>query len=71
MLISLFRVNSWFDAVNNAVTRWMNFREDNLNEHDLQLFNYNVKRYFDPNFMYFWHYLQLFQFDLEKFISKN
>ena len=42
MLISLFRVTSWFDTVNNAVTRWMNFRENNLLEHDLQLFDYNI-----------------------------
>ena len=35
MLISLFRVTSWFDTVNNAVTRWMNFRENHLHEHDL------------------------------------
>ena len=41
-LISLFRVTSWFDIVNNAVTRWMNFRENHLHEHDLQLFNYNI-----------------------------
>ena len=26
-LISLFRVTSWFDTVNNAVTRWMNFEK--------------------------------------------
>ena len=42
MLISLFRVTSWFDTVNNAVTRWMNFRENHLHEHDLQLFYYNI-----------------------------
>ena len=42
MLISLFRVTSWFDTVNNAVIRWMNFNEHNLHEHDLQLFNYNI-----------------------------
>ena len=29
-LISLFRVTSWFDMVNNAVTRWMNLRENHL-----------------------------------------
>ena len=42
MLISLFRVTSWFDTVNNAVTRWMIFRENHLHEHDLQLFDYNI-----------------------------
>ena len=45
MLISLFRVTSWFDTVNNTVTRWMNFRENHLHEHDLQLFDYNIKKY--------------------------
>ena len=42
MLISLFRVTSWFDTVNNAVTRWINFRENHLHEHVLQLFHYNI-----------------------------
>ena len=42
MLISLFRVTSWFDTVNNAVTRWMNFVENHLHEHNLQLFDYNI-----------------------------
>ena len=37
-----FRVTSWFDTANNAVTRWMNFRENHLHEHDLQLFDYNI-----------------------------
>ena len=30
------------DTVNNAVTCWMNFRENHLHEHDLQLFDYNI-----------------------------
>ena len=38
-VIGLFRATSWFDTVNNAVTRWINFRENHLNEHDLQLFD--------------------------------
>ena len=42
MLISLFRVTSWFDTVNNAVTRWMNFSENHLHEYDLQWFNFNI-----------------------------
>ena len=42
MLISLFRVTSWFETVNNAVTRWMNFRENHLHEYDLKLFDYNI-----------------------------
>ena len=38
MLISLFRVTSWFDTVNNIVTRCLNFRKNscmniNYNEH--------------------------------------
>ena len=32
-----FRVSSWFDAVCNIVTRWVNFRENHLHKHDLQL----------------------------------
>ena len=42
MLISLLRVTSWFDTVNNALTRWMSFRQNHLHEHDLQLFDYNI-----------------------------
>ena len=33
MLISIFRVTSWFDTVDNIVTRWMNFEENHLHEH--------------------------------------
>ena len=35
-------IGPWFDTVNNTVTRWMNFRENHLHEHDLQLFDYNI-----------------------------
>ena len=42
MLISLFRVTSWFDTVWNIVTRWVNFRENHLHEHELQLSDYNI-----------------------------
>ena len=65
MLIRLFRVTSWFNTVNNAVTHWMHFRENHLHEHDLQLFDYNVKKYFDPKIMYFWYYLQFFNLTLK------
>ena len=37
MVISLFRVTSWFDTVSNIVTCWVNFRGDHLHEHDQQL----------------------------------
>ena len=37
MLISLYRVTSWFDTVYNVVTRWMNFRKKQLHEHELQI----------------------------------
>ena len=43
---------------NSTVTRWMNFRETHLHKHDLQLFDYNISKYFYPNIMYFWYYLQ-------------
>ena len=29
--------------------RWVNFRENHLQEHELQLSDYNIKKYFDPN----------------------
>ena len=29
-----FTVTSWFDTVYNAVARWMNFRTNQLHEHD-------------------------------------
>ena len=42
MLISLFRVTSLFDTVNNIVTRLMNFRKKQLHEHEQQLSDYNI-----------------------------
>ena len=42
MLISLLRVTSLFDTVNNVVTSWMNFKENHLHDHVLQLFDYNI-----------------------------
>ena len=65
MLISLFRVASWFDAVSSAVARWMKFGEGRLHEHDLELFDYNVWRCFGPNIMCFWYYLQFFNLTLK------
>ena len=43
MLISLVRVTSWFDTVCNIVTHCVNFRENHLHEHELQLSDYNIK----------------------------
>ena len=42
MLISLFRVTSWFDTVCNIVTRWVKFRENHLHEHKIQLSDYDI-----------------------------
>ena len=39
MFICLFRVTSWFDTVNNAVTRWMYFRE---NHFENMAYNYST-----------------------------
>ena len=71
MLISLFRVTSWVDTVYNIVTRWVNFRKKSCMN-----VNYNIwLRYLEvfwPN-IYVHVFLVLFtvfQFDLEKFISK-
>ena len=36
MLISLFRVTSWFETVCNIVTHWVNFRANHLHEQELQ-----------------------------------
>ena len=38
--ISLFRVTSWFNTVCDIVTRWVNFKENYLHEHELQLSGY-------------------------------
>ena len=48
----------------------MNFRENHLHEHELQLSDYNIKKYFDPNICIS-GIIYSFHFDLEKFISKN
>ena len=58
MLIRLFRVTSWFDTVCNIVTRSVNFSENRLHEYKLQLADYDIKKYFDPNIKYFWYHLQ-------------
>ena len=44
-----FLVTSWFDSVCVTVTRWVNFIEKHLHEYELQLFDYNVSKYFRPN----------------------
>ena len=59
-----FIVTSWFDTVYNAVAHWMNFRTNQLHEHDLQLSDYNNYKYVDPNIMCFWYYLQFFNLTL-------
>ena len=66
MLISLLRFTSWFDTVYNIVTRWVNFRENHLDEHKLPLFVYDI----DPNIMYFWYYLQFFILTLKSSYAK-
>ena len=43
MLISLFGVTSWFDTICNIVTRWVNFIENHLHEHELLLSDNNVQ----------------------------
>ena len=70
MLISLFRVTFWFDTVCNIVTPLMNFRDIHLHEHELQLSDYNIYKYSDPNDMYFWYYLQLFILTLKSSYAK-
>ena len=44
-----FLVTSWFYTVCNIVTRGVNFREKHLHEHELQLSDYNILKYFRPN----------------------
>ena len=36
-----------------------------LHEHELQLSDYDIKKYFEPNIMYFWYYLQLYNLTLK------
>ena len=66
MLISLFIVTSWFDTVCNIVTRWVNFRENHLHEHKLQLSVYILRSIY-----VFLVLFTIIHFDLEKFASKN
>ena len=47
------------------MTRWVNFRENPLHEHELQLSDCNIKKYFDPNIMDFWYYLHFFNLTLK------
>ena len=52
------------------MTRWVNFRENHLHEHELQLSDYNIKKYFDQNICISGCSYN-FHFYIEKFISKN
>ena len=70
MLISLFRATSWFDTIRNIVTRWVNFRENHLHKHELQLSD-NIYRSILTQIYVFLVLFTIFHFDLEKFISKN
>ena len=71
MLISLFRVFSWFDTIYNIVTRWVSLRENHLHEHEPQLSDCNILKYFDPNIVYFWYYLQFFKLTVKKNHKQN
>ena len=42
----------------------MNLRENHLHDYELQLSDCNILKYFDPNIMYFWYYLQYFNLTL-------
>ena len=42
MLISHCLVTSWFDSVCVTVACWVNFKENNLHEYELQFSDYNV-----------------------------
>ena len=37
-----FIATSWFDTDCNVATRWVNFRDNHLHEHELQLSDYNI-----------------------------
>ena len=49
MLISHFLVTSWFYSICVTVTCWVNFREKHLHEYELQLSDYNERKYIRPN----------------------
>ena len=49
MLISSLVVTSWFYSVYNIVTSWVNFTEKSFHEHELQLPDYDMGKYFCPN----------------------
>ena len=69
MLISLFRVTSWFDTAYNTVAHWLNFRENHLHEHELHLTT--IYRSILTQIYVFLVLFTIFYFDLEKFISEN
>ena len=70
MLISLFRVTSWFDSVYNIVSRWANFRKNSCmtmnNNYPTTIFRSILTQYVCISGI-----IYNFHFDLEKFISKN
>ena len=45
-------------------------RENRLHEHKLQLSDYDTKKYFVPNIMYIWYYLQFFILTLKSSQAK-
>ena len=49
MLISRCWVTSSFYSVYNIMTHWQNLRVKHLHEHELQLSDYNMGKYFDQN----------------------
>ena len=59
MLISLFRVTSWFDTVSNIVTSWVNFRDKNSCMN--MIYNF-------PNTIYRSIFAQMYKFLVEKYI---
>ena len=71
MLISLFRGPCWFDTVCNIVTRWMNIRKKQLHEHELQLSDYNIQKYFCPNVQIFGRKKYIYNFCLWTFQGQN
>ena len=71
MLINLFRVTSRFDTVYNIVTRWVNFENKHLNEHEQQLSDYTIFRSILTKINVFLVLFTIFHLDLEKFIIKN
>ena len=64
---------SWFDAICNIVTQWVNFRKKHLHEHELQLSGYNIYKYLRPNVQISARkiYIQFFAYELFKVKTKK